>query len=171
MDSVSAETEREQQASVESEQNSDNITDLLAILTDLKVSFDSKIRYDEVKERQIAALHAELEAHRKGLYQQILRPVLTDLIEIYDQAASQAADAFLLEAIESALERYGVTKYQGDGDGIDRSRQKVIDVELTDDAGLDRRLARRLRPGFEIDGKVLRPEWVVAYRLMARSEG
>ena len=94
-------------------------------------------------------------------------------VEAAAQGASQVADASLLEAIESVLERYGVTKYQGDGDGIDRSRQKVIDVELTDEAGLDRRLARRLRPGFEIDGKVLRPEWVVAYRLMAssRSEG
>jgi molecular chaperone GrpE len=170
MDAISAEAEREQQASAGSEQNSGDIADLLTILTDLKVCFDSKIRYDQVKEQQIAALHEELEAHRKGLYQQILRPVLIDLIGIYDQvAASQAADELLLEVIETVLERYGVTRYQCDGDGIDRSRQKVIDVELTDDAGLDRRLARRLRPGFEVDDKVLRPEWVVAYRLTAGS--
>ena len=170
MDAVSADAEREQQASAWSEQNLGNVADLLAILRDIKVSFDSKIRYDEVKEQQIAVLHEELEAHRKGLYQQILRPVLIDLIGIYDQvAASQAADAQLLEVIETVLERYGVTRYQCDGDRIDRSRQKVIDVESTGDAGLDRRLARRLRPGFEMDDKVLRPEWVVAYRLTASS--
>lgn len=143
----------------------------LAALTDLKESFDSKIRYDEAKERQISALHQELESHRQGLYQQILRPVLTDLVGIYDEVANQSggepgavARESLLETIEVVLERYGVTKYTCEGDGVDRARQRVIDVDRTSDPGLNRCLARRLRTGFELGGKVLRPEWVVAYR-------
>jgi len=39
----------------------------------------------------------------------------------------------------------------------------VIDVEPTGQAELNKRVARRLRPGFEMDGKPLRLEWVVAY--------
>ncbi len=151
-----------------------------AALTALQGSFDSKIRYDEAKEHQIAALHQELEAHRRGLYQQILRPVLIDVIGIYDVIANQAADesrdsgcgaGFLLEMVEGVLERYGVTGYRCEGDGIDRSRQRVIDVKPTGDPEFGKRLARRLRPGFELDGKVLRPEWVVAYRYTSGAEG
>jgi molecular chaperone GrpE (heat shock protein) len=144
---------------------------VLAALADLKESFDSKIRYDEAKERQITVLHQELESHRQSLYQQILRPVLTDLVGIYDEVANQSgvepqtvARESLLETIEVVLERYGVTTYTCEGDGVDRVRQRVIDVDRTSDPGLNRRLARRLRTGFEVSGKVLRPEWVVAYR-------
>ena len=147
---------------------------ILEALAALQGAFDSKIRYDEAKESQIAALHQELETHRQGLYQQILRPVLTDLIGIYDEIANHvAADEngdpvdsaeSLMEMVEGVLERYSVTRYCCEGEDIDRARQRVIDVESTDDAELNRRLARRLRPGFELDGKVLRPEWVIAYR-------
>jgi molecular chaperone GrpE len=147
---------------------------VLGELTALQNAFDSKIRYDEAKERQIAALHQELETHRQGLYQQILRPALTDLIAIRDEIANDVAsgeDSYpmggagsLLEMVEGTLERYGVTKYTCEGEEVDRARQRVIDVELTDDAKLNRILARRLRPGFEQAGKILRPEWVIAYR-------
>lgn len=164
---------------------------VLAALTDLKESFDSKIRYDEAKERQITALHEELESYRQGSYQRILRPLLTDVIGVYDEVASQVADESedaerdseetkrehkrperesLLQTIEIVLERYGVTRYTCEKDGVDRSRQRVIEAIPTSDQALDRRLARRLRAGFEIDGKVLRPEWIAAYRYVPDGE-
>ena len=156
---------------------------VLGALTALQESFDAKIRYDEVKERQIAAQHQELEKHRQGLYQQILGPVLADLIGIYDEIAKQIADSDsddavremsflpgLLEMVEEVLGRYGAAKFACEGDGIDRSRQRVIDVQPTDVAELGRRLARRLRPGFEAGGKVIRPEWVIAYRYTPDTE-
>ena len=164
---------------------------VLAALTDLKESFDSKIRYDEVKERQITGLHEELESHRQGLYQRILRPLLTDVIGVYDEVAPQTGgeseDAdreseeakredkhsereSLSQTIEIVLERYGVTRYTCEGDGVDRSRQRVIEAIPTSNPALDRRLARRLRAGFEIDGKVLRPEWIAAYRYVPDGE-
>jgi molecular chaperone GrpE (heat shock protein) len=142
-------------------------------LRELRESFDSKIRYDQAKERQIEALHEELQAHRQGLYQQIMQPVLIDLIDVYDEMTGQLATPdggapdglrFLAEMVEGVLSRYGVTKFTCDGDVIDRSRQRVIDTEATSEAALGKRLARRLRPGFEIKGRVIRPEWVVAYR-------
>ena len=152
---------------------SEAIVGLLAELLELRECFDSKIRYDQAKERQIEALHEELQAHRQGLYQQIMEPVLIDLIDIHDEMAGQLAAAdgtapdglgFLAEMVEGVLSRYGVTRFSCAGDAIDRSRQRVIDTEATGEAALGKRLARRLRPGFEIKGKVIRPEWVVAYR-------
>jgi molecular chaperone GrpE (heat shock protein) len=153
---------------------------VLADLGDLRQAFDAKIRYDDVRERHIEALHAELEAHRQGLYQQILRPVLTDLVGMHDDlvkltsacAAERDGDSSVLargvaslrDSIEETLLRNGVTSFVAEGDTFDRARQRVIEVDKTDQPELDRRIARRLRPGFALDGKVLRPEWVAAYR-------
>lgn len=147
--------------------------EILAALDGLQGSFDSKIKYDEAKERQIEALHQELQGYRQGLYRQILQPILADLISIYDEVAGQLAQGdgaardglgYLLEMVEMSLDRHGAAKFTCEGDVIDRSRQRVLDTEPTADAELGKKLARRLRPGFEFQGKVLRPEWVVAYR-------
>lgn len=140
--------------------------EIVAALNGLRESFDAKIRYDEAKERQIAALHEELQAHRRGMYQQVMRPVLTDLVGIYDEIAGEDNPDKnpLLDLVEETLLRYGVTAFTCEGDRVDRSRQQVIDVETTSDPELDRQVARRLRPGFELDGKILRPEWIAAYR-------
>jgi molecular chaperone GrpE (heat shock protein) len=154
---------------------------VLAALGDLHQAFDAKIRYDDVRERRIEALHAELETHRQGLYRQILRPVLTDLVGMHDDLAklTSAGEAengngdsgalargftSLRDSIEETLLRNGVTIFVVEGNTFVRTRQKVIEVDKTDQPELDRRIARRLRPGFELDGKVLRPEWVAAYR-------
>jgi molecular chaperone GrpE (heat shock protein) len=140
--------------------------EIAVALTAMRESFDAKIRYDEAKERQIAALHEELEAYRRGMYQQIMRPVLTDLVGIYDEiaGADDPGKNPLLDLVTETLLRYGVTAFTCEGDRVDRSRQQVIDVETTSDPELDRRIARRLRPGFELDSKTLRPEWIAAYR-------
>jgi molecular chaperone GrpE (heat shock protein) len=152
--------------------------EILAELRELRELFDSKIRYDEAKERQIEALHQELQGYRQGLYQQIMTPVMVDLIAIYDEMASQQVQPsiggptgldFLMEMAEEVLARYGVVRFECDGESIDRSRQRVIDTEATTTPGLGKRLARRLRPGFEMKGKVIRPEWVVAYRYVPGS--
>ncbi|HUN34017.1 MAG TPA: hypothetical protein VMU95_18605 [Trebonia sp.] len=166
-----AEAETEQADADAGEPN--DSAEILAELRELRERFDSKIRYDEAKERQVDVLHQELEGYRQGLYQQIMRPVMVDLIGIYDELADQQARladtgegglGFLIEMVEIALERYEVTRFTCEGDAIERSRQKVIDTESTSKPELARRLARRVRPGFEMKGKVIRPEWVVAYR-------
>jgi molecular chaperone GrpE len=160
-------------ASEASETQEQFVPDVLAELRELRERFDSKIRYDEVKERQIDALHEELQGYRQGLYQQIMQPVLLDLIAIYDELAGQITRVsdgpdgglgFLAEMVEEVLARYEVTRYEVDDDAIDRSRQKVIGTQETEDPELGKRLARRVRSGFEMKGKVIRPEWVMAYR-------
>jgi molecular chaperone GrpE (heat shock protein) len=160
-------------ASDASEVKEQSVPEVLAELRELRERFDSKIRYDEVKERQIDALHEELQGYRQGLYQQIMQPVLLDLIAIYDELAGQITGVsdgpdgglgFLAEMVEEALARYGVTRYEVDDDAIDRSRQKVIGTQETGDLELGKRLARRVRSGFEMKGRVIRPEWVMAYR-------
>lgn len=164
----------------------DDADQVLAALAKLQESFDAKIRYDEVRERQVEALHQELASHRQGLYQQILQPILTELIGLFDSIADVTAarqpsadvaepdPATLLQVIVSLgdsiaeiLQRNGATTFSTEGDKVDRSRQRVIDVVVTHEPELDRKVAQRLRPGFELNGKVFRPEWVSAYRYVA----
>lgn len=156
----------------------DKHIELLAALDRLQVSFDSKIRYDETRDRQIAALHEELQEHRQGLYARITEPLLNELISLHDEVSKFVDDAegaqvdggnfaFLRSAIEEILARHGVSSFRCEGESVDRARQYVFEKVLVGDSGLDRRIARRARPGFELDGKILRQEWVVAYRYVA----
>jgi molecular chaperone GrpE (heat shock protein) len=153
-----------------------DLTRLVGRLADevaaLRADFAAKIRYDEVKERQIAAMHEELQAFRAGLHLRLLQPVFSDLIAMHDDLvdasgpdnAAAELDSFR-ESVLEALSRNGVASYSVGSDEVDTARQRVISTVATSDEALDRHVQRRIRVGFEYDnGKVLRPEWVVAYR-------
>ena len=154
------------------------LADVLAEVQGLRDMFESKIRYDEVRARQVEALHSELEQYRRGLTHEFLRPVLTDLVRLHDDLAVQADGAddagradgvariaeYVRGSIEETLARNGVESYTVDEPEVDRRLQKVIGVVATDDPALHRTVAQRARPGFRFDDKILRPEWVHAYQ-------
>ncbi len=139
-------------------------------LAALRQAFDAKIRYDNGRERLIQTMAEELEQHRNNVHQGLLRPVLVDLISLYDDLTQVlgSADAgrleFVRDTIEQILARNGVRKFTVEGDAVDRSRQRVVSTVDIPDPELRRRVAERLRPGFAWEEKVLRPEWVSAYR-------
>ncbi|MEO3785240.1 nucleotide exchange factor GrpE [Actinocorallia sp. B10E7] len=138
----------------------------------LREAFDAKIRYDETRERHVQAMSEELAQHRQDLYRSVMRPVLTDLVALYDDLtqvieatdASGASLALFRDSVEQILERNGVQRFIVEGDGIDRSLQRVLSTVATSDRELDRKVAVRLRAGFADGDRVLRPEWVSAYR-------
>lgn len=161
--------------------------DLEAIGTQLEAlhqDFETKLKYDAAKDRQLDALHRELQAHRDDLYFKILRPVLMDLIAMYDDLHSIArhedgrnpADlsdgevrmrrnlASFADTIEDILERYGVTAFTDEEDTVLPKRQRSIKQVEISDVGQDKRIAERLRKGFCHGDKVLRPEIVATYR-------
>lgn len=151
---------------------------VLAELKALRAAFDAKIRYDEVRERFVATMSEELVAHRQGVYQMQLRPVLLDLVAMYDDLtqaitadgsspATATTLGFFRDTVEQTLVRNGVERFTVEEDLVNRSRQKVVSVVETADPNLDRKVADRFRPGFFWNGKVLRPEWVSAYRQVA----
>jgi molecular chaperone GrpE (heat shock protein) len=141
----------------------------------LRKAFDSKIRYDEVREGLLRSMSEELTQHRQNFHQTMLRPVLFDLISLYDDL-TQVIDSpeappgtgdylgFFRDGVEQVLARNGVQKYTVEGVALDRARQRVLSTVDTPDPALDRTVARRLRTGFTWDEKVLRPEWVSTYR-------
>ncbi|GIJ27000.1 hypothetical protein Vqi01_21620 [Micromonospora qiuiae] len=153
---------------------------LLGEIRKLQTSFDAKIRYDESRERSIQSMSDEIAAYRENRAQLQLRPLLMDLITLYDDltrvgGASDCAPgtAKILgefrDAVEQTLARYGVEPFTTAGEAVDRSRQRVISVLAGDEPSHDRKIAQRLRPGFQWHDQVLRPEWVNVYRYTAPS--
>jgi len=150
-------------------------------LTELSLSFDSKLKYDEHKNKIIDDLHQSLQEFREGLIKKYLHRFITDIIKIVDdmrkftshykeQPSSEETTEKLLKYIEnisSDLEDLfsweGVVPFTCEGEMIDSSRQRVLNKLETDDPEKDKTVAERLRPGYEWDGKVIRPEMVSAY--------
>jgi molecular chaperone GrpE (heat shock protein) len=147
----------------------------------LSQSFESKIQYDAHKEKVIDELHQALQEHRDGLLKKYLQRVFTDVIKIVDdvrkltghyreQPATPENSAKLIQYLEDVaydLEDIfaweGVVSFNSDSDVLDPVRQRVVSKIETDDPAKDKMIAERLRPGYEWDGKVIRPEIVAIY--------
>ncbi|MDO9264348.1 MAG: nucleotide exchange factor GrpE, partial [Desulfosalsimonadaceae bacterium] len=65
--------------------------------------------------------------------------------------------------LEDMFSWEGVVPFTCDGDAIDPARQRVLSKIKTDDPEKDKTIAERLRPGYEWDGKIIRPEMVSVY--------
>lgn len=148
----------------------------------LQESFDSKLRYDETKDRVIDTLHKELQTYRDGMVYQVLRPLVLSMIQMHDDltallaynregedAAQTAARlrgnlASFQESIESVLEHHGVEAFTETGSTVNPQRQRVLRAEPTSDLTLDRQVSRHIRKGFTYEGRVIRPEFVNTYQ-------
>jgi len=149
-------------------------------LDDLASSFESKIKYDEHKNKIIDDLHQTLQEYREGLIKKYLHRIVIDVIKIVDdmrkfashynnQPRTEEIDKFLqyMENITSDMEDLfsweGVQPFTCEGDAFDPSRQRIVDKIETHDPARDKTIAQRLRPGYEWDGKVIRPEMISAF--------
>ncbi len=150
-------------------------------LQSLSQAFESKLKYDEHKNKIINDLHQSLQEYRDGLVKKYLHRIIMDIIKIVDdirkfsshhkhQAGSDETEEKLLKYIDniaSDLEDLfsweGVVPFTCKGDTVDLSRQRILSRIETADPEKDKTIAERLRPGYEWDGKVIRPEMVCAY--------
>ncbi len=157
------------------------LEDMQAQLQKLAADFQSKLKYDEHKNRLIDDLHQELQTHKDDIVKRFLRSMMMDLIQFIDSIrkltdfyATQEPDRIdsnkllrLLNNIPSDLEdicgRQGVMPFFCDGGAFDPSRQRVLKQVETDDPSLDKRVAESLRPGYEWDDQMIRPEMVAVY--------
>jgi molecular chaperone GrpE len=157
---------------------------LMAEMQSLKEDFDTKVKYDESKERLIDSLHQELQTYREGLHFKILRPLFIDLIAMHDdlgkliehlgnEDSTMTASRTLKnlesfqETIEEILRRNGVETFYVEGNTFLPNKQRAIQALETPDPALDKQIARHLRKGFEYEGRILRPELVVTYRAIS----
>ena len=146
----------------------------------LQTLFDREIRAEATREKVVDRLHAELQEYKQGLLLGILRPVFVDLIQLHDDmgkmvAAQAEADAEgevarlldlirgFQQGIEDILYRQGVEPFALEDDAFDPRRQRALSTVTTDDPDRNKRVATRLRKGFQAGDKVIRPEMVTVY--------
>jgi molecular chaperone GrpE len=156
--------------------------DLNRKLDALSTLFNREIRAESTREKVVDRLHAELQEYKQGLLLGILRPVFIDLIQLHDDMGKMVAAqpepegevARLLElirgfqqGIEDILYRQGVEPFAQADDAFDPRRQRALSTVPTEDSTLNKRVAARLRKGFQAGDRVIRPEMVTVYSFKA----
>lgn len=147
-------------------------------LNHLAKEFESKLKYDEHKNKVIDELHQALQEYRQGILQKYIQRIFTDVLKIVDdirkftahysngQKADEVTGKILkfLETTASDLEEMfsweGIVPFICEGDNLDPSRQRVVNKVQTDEPSKDKTVAARIRVGYELNGKVIRPELV-----------
>lgn len=151
-------------------------------MENLQNAFDSKIRYDGSKDKIIDSLHTELQTYRDDLVFKILRPIITDLIDMHRDINSMLGyekktdgetvpTTRLLNTLESfqstiveILARNEVEAFSEPGESFVPKRQRSIRVLETDDPAKDGTIADRLRCGFIYEDRLIAHEQVAVYR-------
>lgn len=157
----------------------ENVQLLLTEISQLRQDFDTKVKYDDSKERLITNLHKELQFYREGLHFRVLKPLFIDLISLYNDMDTLihslqqelTADtphvrhlALFQSTIEEILHRNGADLFRNEQETFVPSKQRALRTVATSDPEKDKWIARRVRPGFEYEGKLLQPELVEIYK-------
>jgi molecular chaperone GrpE len=162
--------------------DNNNTLDLLVTKLDtLQAEFQSKLKYDQHKEKIIDELHGELQEYKSDLIKKLLQPMIMDVIHAIDdfnkltshyrQKTPEEIDpqkllnliASIPEDLEHLLYRQGIETFRGSEPDFNPSRQRAVKTLATPEPAKDKTIAQSLRQGYEWEGKVLRPEMVEVY--------
>jgi len=143
--------------------------------------FQSKIKYDAHKEKIIDDLYQELQTYKSDFVKKHTQSMFMDVIKIIDDIRKLVNHynsreltendlpklLAILEDIPSDLEDlfylYGAESFTCDGGVFNPGRQRVIKKVKSLERSRDNTVAKSLRPGYEWEGKVIRPEMVSVY--------
>ena len=146
-------------------------------------AFQDKIAYDESKQIQIDRLHEELQNHQSDLISRTALPLVREIVQIHDQIGkwrgavasgtetelqlNECLDLLksLQEDLELALARNGVEAYRELATSFDARRQRILKKLNTTDKQFHGTIAERIRPGFEMNGRIVAKEGVSIYVL------
>lgn len=150
-------------------------------MTALYQEFQSKLKYDAHKDRMIDKLHKELQEYKGDILKKYLKSFIMDIIQSIDnirklsghysaQAPSEQDPVKLLGLLESVpadLEdlfyRQGITVFTCDETIFNPARQRILKTVETSDMSKDKTVAESMRPGYEWEGQIIRPELVAVY--------
>ncbi|MBW7943006.1 MAG: nucleotide exchange factor GrpE [Candidatus Kuenenia stuttgartiensis] len=160
------------------------ITEMLAshnvLLEEVKSLIETRLSYDETKEKTIEKLHEELKLYRDNFISQSQKPIFIDLIMLYDDfmqvlsvfeekqdmtkddiAAMRHNMHTIKEGLLEILYRREVTLYHKHPDFLDYKLHKTIGTVPTSIESENNQVAKIVKPGFCWNGKTLRPEEVI----------
>lgn len=147
-------------------------------VTRLRKTVSDGLDNDPVREKAFEILYEELRAYRDDFLAQAEKPLLLDLLLLYDSflwfqqtvvqeqmSAETVADSFqfLLDELLEVLYRRDVVPMERK-DTFDPKNQRALQAEPAKRPEDDRRIARVVRRGFLRNGNTLRPEEVVVLK-------
>lgn len=149
---------------------------ILAKVADLHQVIEEHLAYDRIKEEAFNRLYAEVEEVRQERSFQQLRPLLVDLILLYDRieagirqldelergmpAVAQLLRSFRDEVLE-ILYRRDVEVIVVGSPTFDRTLQQVMKLQPTASADEHNQVVRIVRRGFRHRNRILRSEEVI----------
>jgi molecular chaperone GrpE (heat shock protein) len=157
---------------------SDDEPSVAAQLRELAELFDNKMTYDRFKEKQIEALHSELQEYKRGLTESLVLPLIRQIVRYCDQLpkhiqglqnkpVEQLGPDRIFKELEGVredlhliLENFGVTIFHQVQDSFDTKTQLAKQTEPTDDSSAHGKVLERLLPGFEYNGRMIEKERV-----------
>ena len=150
-------------------------------LESLSELFQKRIMYAAHEEKVIDQMHKELQRYKEGLYVQLVRPILLDIIEVRDSIIRVGAvyrdkpeeeQAIPIKTfsdyadydLQDILEKYNVEIYRSQpGDSFSPMRQRAVKKVTTEEEALHGKVAESLSCGYSYDGRVLSAEKVSVY--------
>ncbi|MEZ4527597.1 MAG: nucleotide exchange factor GrpE [Desulfobacterales bacterium] len=157
------------------------LDEILSELRQMRKDFDEKIKTDLLKDKIIDELHKELQSHKNEFMKKYMEFMVMDviqftdsmrkLIQFYKEQEVSSLDPQkllgILQGLPSDLEdlcaRQGVNAFACEEDTFVPARQRVLKRIETEEAAKDKMIAERVHPGYEWDGRVIRPELVTVY--------
>ena len=138
---------------------------LLQKVEELQALFQSRILHTDHEEKIVDQMHHELQKHREGLYAQLVRPILLDVIQVRDSIRRMAAVYLERPAgQQDILERNEVEVYDtAPGEPFAPLRQRVVKKVPTGEEELHGKVAASLSDGYSYNGRTLSPEKVAVY--------
>lgn len=151
-------------------------------LNNLANLFDERIRYDEYKNNLFDNMHKELTDYRNEAHEKNIVSISLDIIQLMDaytkiirkfEEAEPTEENYkrltsnfygILEDLNDVLYRQSIESYQSQDNLVDVKKQKIISNVETDDITLDNTIAERIAPGYEKNGKIIRPEKIAIYK-------
>lgn len=149
-------------------------------LESLSGLFQKRIMYAAHEEKVIDQMHKELQRYKEGLYAQLVRPILLDIIEVRDsimrvgavyrekpegeQAIPNRTFSDYAYDLQDILEKNNVEIYRSQsGDPFSPLRQRAVKKVAVEEAALHGKVAESLSCGYGYDGRVLSAEKVSVY--------
>jgi molecular chaperone GrpE len=151
-----------------------------AQLEELVSLVKERLAYDQTKEQAFERLYTELDTLKRNAALEQTKPLLLDLILLYDRmeharheaaavqgtVSTEMLESFIHELLE-VLYRREVSLVEASPSSFDCNQQKAIGVVDVADPAQHQRIHKVVRRGFRLAERTLRPEEVIVCRVLA----
>lgn len=150
----------------------EKITQINEKIEKMQGDFERKIKVDTHKDKMFDNMHDELTKYRNDVVTRIANSIILDIIQlldVYRKIIAESEDSSVQEQMQNVCQDLEDILYRNNVEPfsleeIDLKQQKIVKYVKTDNEELHNTIAQHLAPGYEKEGKVIRPERIAIYR-------